>query len=896
MKTKIILIAVALLTICAYAANSWKATEDTPTAAGTTLIDDELLTAVTIYETTLKSSTISFAEQDFTHFIQVRVSALPTTDNIYGTMLDGSTPISLTAKKNLKLTVYYRRQSTGQTETAGVFAAEDNKDLKCFNQADATQIPGEMTIVQETEDFKYGYATKVYELTEGNSYTLAARGTTIQFFGMTYETTEPAIPSMGVDIILNLDSGKDIYTELAAAMADNKYPGSITINLAANGAYTVSQTLEVNCPLTIAGNADQPATIDASALETPFVLLSKEIHSDFFNENDVYDMGSFIFENIKVTGIKRQFFFANEMKAFVTELEVNNCIIGIDGTAKKTIFDFARGGNTARLDIENSTIYAIPSNEQNGGFFSAQSSQDVPQLGGTTKTTIIKNSTLYGIATGKTISTPRRNNNDYIIYEVKNSIIVDCGKKAQFLKGLNGGQAGNNCTWDIDGNAFQWTEDIDGVPTLTDISADEICGADSALVKNNVVGVVAFANDVTTGDLTLGDCPQNDAKIGDPRWLVDIIPPLGDDIVLNLIEDGKDIAAEVATAMETNKYPKSITVNLAGGGAYTCNNSIVVNCPLTINGTLPVESMPNSTTIDASALEGPMILLSKDIHPGFLNKSEAYLLGSFKFESLHVTGLKRQFFFANEMNALLTELSVNSCIIGIDGTGKKTIFDFARGGNTAMLTITYSTIYAIPSNEQNGGFFSAQSSQDVPQLGGTTKATIIKNSTLYGIAKGKTTSTPRRNNNDYITYEVKNSIIVDCGKKAQFLKGLNGGQPGNNCTWHIDGNSFQWTEDVDGVPTLTDISAEETCGGEVKNNVEGTLVFANDVTTGDFTLGDCPQATAIIGDPRWISQNVGITDVHVNNNDGLWYNLQGVQVPHPIKGIYIQNGKKVVIK
>ena len=394
MKTKISLIVVALLAICASAANSWKATEDTPTAAGTTLIDDELLTASTVYETTLKGSTISFAEQDFTHYIQVRVTALPTADEVYGTEVAGSTPISLTAKKNLKLTVYYRRQSTEQTETTGVFAAEDGKDLKCFNQADASQISGELTIVQQTEDFKYGYATKVYELAEGNSYTLAARGTTIQFFGMTYETTEPVIPAMGVDIILNLDSGKDIYAELAAAMANNKYPGSIVLNLAADGAYTVSQTLEVNCPLTIAGNADQPATIDASALETPFVLLSKEIHRDFFNENDVYDMGSFIFENIKVTGVKRQFFFANEMKALITELEVTNSIIGIDGTAKKTIFDFAKGGNTIRLDIENSTIYAIPSNEQNGGFFSAQTSQDVPQLGGTTKTTIIKNSTL----------------------------------------------------------------------------------------------------------------------------------------------------------------------------------------------------------------------------------------------------------------------------------------------------------------------------------------------------------------------------------------------------------------------------------------------------------------------------------------------------------------------
>ena len=30
--------------------------------------------------------------------------------------------------------------------------------------------------------------------------------------------------------------------------------------------------------------------------------------------------------------------------------------------------------------------------------------------------------------------------------------------------------------------------------------------------------------------------------------------------------------------------------------------------------------------------------------------------------------------------------------------------------------------------------------------------------------------------------------------------------------------------------------------------------------------------------------------------DGITYNLQGVRVNNPTKGIYIQNGKKVVIK
>ena len=65
---------------------------------------------------------------------------------------------------------------------------------------------------------------------------------------------------------------------------------------------------------------------------------------------------------------------------------------------------------------------------------------------------------------------------------------------------------------------------------------------------------------------------------------------------------------------------------------------------------------------------------------------------------------------------------------------------------------------------------------------------------------------------------------------------MNGGQQGANPTWMIDGNSFQWT--VDGV--LTDISASEETADDaepVANNVEGVVVFANDITTGETHVG-----------------------------------------------------------
>lgn len=40
----------------------------------------------------------------------------------------------------------------------------------------------------------------------------------------------------------------------------------------------------------------------------------------------------------------------------------------------------------------------------------------------------------------------------------------------------------------------------------------------------------------------------------------------------------------------------------------------------------------------------------------------------------------------------------------------------------------------------------------------------------------------------------------------------------------------------------------------------------------------------------------GIHEVEDNTDDGEWYTLSGVRVEHPSKGIYIHNGRKVVIK
>ena len=44
------------------------------------------------------------------------------------------------------------------------------------------------------------------------------------------------------------------------------------------------------------------------------------------------------------------------------------------------------------------------------------------------------------------------------------------------------------------------------------------------------------------------------------------------------------------------------------------------------------------------------------------------------------------------------------------------------------------------------------------------------------------------------------------------------------------------------------------------------------------------------------TEPTGISSVRADSADGVYYNLQGVRVLNPQKGIYIKDGKKIVIK
>ncbi len=299
-----------------------------------------------------------------------------------------------------------------------------------------------------------------------------------------------AIAQFAKDGVLSLPEGIELAMNKQVKLTEPLYiecQGKKPALIIAKAGFITNSTLSIN-------NVD----IDAFELDEPFIQLAT------LNGTDPVRLDLIAFINSTISGLKYQFIYANKQSYLVDCINIQKSIIAIDGSKKKTTFDFNGGGNVSFLGIDESTIYSIPTVANNGGFFSSQSGKEVTDLGGTTQTFAISNSTLYNIANAKTVNTLRKNSQTYQKFAVKNSIIVNSGKSGQFLKGLNAGNAGKDTNWEVEGNCFNWGGEV--------IAEQKIGSADDN-IKNSIDKVVEFA------DAEKGDFTQKQTSAGDPRWI-----------------------------------------------------------------------------------------------------------------------------------------------------------------------------------------------------------------------------------------------------------------------------------------------------------------------------------------------------------------------------------------
>ncbi len=319
--------------------------------------------------------------------------------------------------------------------------------------------------------------------------------------------TEP-IPSPEPEPVA---AGVQNYDELIAAITEAEDGAEIKLAAAAN--ITIADAITLDKAVSIVGDEAQPANItmtkgivtsaalkiananiDASGLEENLLSFPAEQPADWQN------IAVISFDGVTVKGLKKALFYSATKNYLISEFVINNSVIEV---ASAPSIDFTKGSVAANIIIKKSTIYAAE--PTTNSFYSSQSGQKATEASADLIQKFdIENSTFYNLAKSKNFFTHRQSNQKWLAYTLVKNIFVNCGKSGQVVKGVNGGQSGQNPIWNIDSNIFNF----DGADT----SAAESTGDADEPVQNSIATVVEFAN-AEGADFT------QPIIVGDPRWI-----------------------------------------------------------------------------------------------------------------------------------------------------------------------------------------------------------------------------------------------------------------------------------------------------------------------------------------------------------------------------------------
>ena len=417
-----------------------------------------------------------------------------------------------------------------------------------------------------------GYNNANVVLADGMTYNMIGA---ISRYKATPQFSPLALEKAGEAVAIEeyVASGEDL-TAVINSIINNNNASTITLNLANDGNYVVSNIIFTDAALVIEGNG---STIDASAITGPFIRLSNispKIGAPHHAAPedlpaDAKYLEEVTLKNLNIIGLKTQLVHSNKQKYLVGKVALENCDIFWEAVSAKKVFDFAGGGNIQELSVTNSTIGSANTNIN--AFFTTNSSQKMEQLGAKSQKISIVNSTFYNIANGRKLNDMRETGQAFQTYELKNSILVDCGKNGEFVTGLNGGQVSATSTWIVSGNSFNYTVEDE----LTDTGAKEVEKAgkkdDKDIVTGNVAGIVAFA-DPESGNFSLANCPQLHAKIGDPRWIDEDLEAIATELAKEVA-----IATELLGDTDPESFDEAYRLKIAITDAENLLESLSIN-------------------------------------------------------------------------------------------------------------------------------------------------------------------------------------------------------------------------------------------------------------------------------------------------------------------------------
>ena len=385
---------------------------------------------------------------------------------------------------------------------------------------------------------------------------------------------------------------------------------------------------------------------------------------------------------------------------------------------------------------------------------------------------------------------------------------------------------------------------VNKVVKLTNVTVIGVNGNDF-VIKNGELSVAGydqfgvkgadFANGMVCSEMIGAIGKFKDAIQFQPlSYTVGTAAPEAADVEISP-EAGADISAALSAASVAPV--KNITINLAAGN-YTISKSIPAAANVIING--------NGATIDASALSGAFILMSKT--PAV----EANVKGSYLIDiivdNVTINGVKSRFFYDNKTKYVANNFTIKNSIIQLaTTTAVDGAIDFNQGG-AINFTIENSTVYQT--GEANVNYFTKYNNSIVPDnaIDGYTECNFwtYKNNTFYKVAANQWHNGGRISQKaSTMTIDVENNVWVDCCadilRRMFAQKTFSTFKEGSV----LSGNLFN-RENV--------VESQGNYGNGT--DVNGVLTFV-DATAGKFN-GTCKlltlDATAPegkVGDPRW---------------------------------------------
>ncbi len=312
------------------------------------------------------------------------------------------------------------------------------------------------------------------------------------------------------DVTISPASGS-ITDALTEALGDYN-ARNVTINLAENGAYTISKSIIAGGNVAI--NGADGATIDASGLTTgafinyASVIGEKVKKADGVTPSDYTQVGNVEVKNVKITGLAKSFINNSAGKVLFSKVTVDNVNVEVSGS--NAIFALGNG-YPADLKIMNSTLWA--KGEGHKGFL-FQAHGKAPDINADYKTSwSIDKSTLYQIGVGKKLNnTNTFKGKNYLVMSLTNSILVNTGTSTG--SEVNGWLFGQNSTTPTItyANNTYWAAGavVSGWTDATKAGSDQ---------TNTSLTTDPKFKDAENGDFAI---PTNSHQAkngtGDPRW------------------------------------------------------------------------------------------------------------------------------------------------------------------------------------------------------------------------------------------------------------------------------------------------------------------------------------------------------------------------------------------